>query len=143
MSVCRESNPRPIFCQVKGLAHHTTQTLEVIGQRSRSLSIPLEVIPNKLSSNLTVPPCSTPLLLCHDCQVYVDAEFVTTWTSSGTTDDFESIDLSGTPGKVIQVTGVLGQSEWLSIVEVCVYVALSDHGGVLLVEKLGAGSFTC
>ncbi|CAM9345152.1 unnamed protein product [Pylaiella littoralis] len=59
-------------------------------------------------------------------EVYVDAEFVTTWTSSGTTDDFESIDLSGTPGKVIQVTGVLGQSEWLSIVEAQIMVVPDD-----------------
>lgn len=51
-------------------------------------------------------------------QVYVDGALITTWTSSGTTDDFESIDLSGTSGEIIEVTGVLGDSEWISIVEV-------------------------
>lgn len=51
-------------------------------------------------------------------EVYVDDALVTTWTSSGTTDGFESIDLSGVSGEVIEVTGVLANSEWLSIVEV-------------------------
>lgn len=58
------------------------------------------------------------MLLCNDSQVYVDDVFITTWGSSGATLDFESIDLSGTSGKVIEVTGVLGDNEWLSIVEV-------------------------
>lgn len=43
---------------------------------------------------------------------------VTTWTSSGTTVDFESIDLSGQSGQEITVTGVLAELEWISIVEV-------------------------
>ena len=50
--------------------------------------------------------------------VYVDGTLVTTWTSSGTTAGFESIDLSGTSGSVIEIVGVLGNSEWLSIIEV-------------------------
>lgn len=51
-------------------------------------------------------------------EVYVDGTLVTTWTSSGTTDVFESIDLSGNAGEVIEVTGVLTDREWLSIMEV-------------------------
>lgn len=52
-------------------------------------------------------------------EVYVDGVLVTTWTSSGTTLDFESIDLSGSSGQDITITGVLVDSEWLSITEVC------------------------
>ena len=51
-------------------------------------------------------------------EVYVDGVLVTTWTSSGTTTDFESIDISGTSGTAIEIVGVLGNSEWLSIIEV-------------------------
>ena len=51
-------------------------------------------------------------------QVYVDGDMVTTWTSSGTTDGFESIGLTGAAGKAIDIVGVLGESEWLSIIEV-------------------------
>lgn len=51
-------------------------------------------------------------------EVYVDDALVATWTSSGTTDDFESIDLSGTSGEVVEVTGLLTTSEWISIIEV-------------------------
>ena len=51
-------------------------------------------------------------------QVYVDGDMVTTWTSSGTTDDFESIGVTGAAGKAIDIVGVLGESEWLSIIEV-------------------------
>ena len=50
--------------------------------------------------------------------MYVDGVLVTTWTSSGTTTDFESIDISGTSGTAIEIVGVLGNSEWLSIIEV-------------------------
>ncbi|CAN0121365.1 unnamed protein product, partial [Ectocarpus sp. 13 AM-2016] len=49
--------------------------------------------------------------------VTVDGSLATTWTSSGTTDGFESIDLSGFFGQDITVTGVLDNSEWLSIKE--------------------------
>ena len=51
-------------------------------------------------------------------EVYVDGVLVTTWTSSGTTTDFESIDISGTSGTTIEIVGVLGNNEWLSIIEV-------------------------
>lgn len=51
-------------------------------------------------------------------EVRVDGVLVTTWTSSGTTDDPESIALTGTSGRVIDVTGVLADNDWLSIVEV-------------------------
>lgn len=53
-------------------------------------------------------------------EVYVnDSVRVTTWTSSGTTLNFESIDLLGSSGREITVTGVLADEEWLSITEVC------------------------
>lgn len=51
-------------------------------------------------------------------EVRVDDTLVTAWTSSGTTDEFEAIDLSGTPGQMVEITGVLDDSEWVSIVEV-------------------------
>lgn len=51
-------------------------------------------------------------------EVSVDGEDVTTWTSSGTTLDFESIDLSGNSGQELTITGVLTTSEWISITEV-------------------------
>lgn len=51
-------------------------------------------------------------------QEYVDSDLISTWTSSGTTDEFESIDISSVSGQVIEVTEVLGDSEWLSIIEV-------------------------
>ena len=50
--------------------------------------------------------------------VHVEGVLVITWTSSGTTLNFESIDLSGYSGQYITITGVLGDFEWLSIVEV-------------------------
>ncbi|CAM9652934.1 unnamed protein product [Ectocarpus sp. 4 AP-2014] len=51
-----------------------------------------------------------------DVAVYGD--LVTTWTSSGTTSGFESIDTSGATGQVVTVTGTgLCDSEWPSIVE--------------------------
>lgn len=52
-------------------------------------------------------------------EVRVDGVLVTTWTSSGTTVGAESIVFSDTTsGQVVEVTGVLGDSEWLSIIEV-------------------------
>ena len=51
-------------------------------------------------------------------EVYVDGALITTWTSSGTTDGFESVNLSWASGQVIELTGVLDDTEWLSIVEV-------------------------
>lgn len=50
--------------------------------------------------------------------ILVDDVLVTTWTSSGSTEELEDIDLSETEGQVITVTGVLENSEWLSIIEV-------------------------
>lgn len=50
--------------------------------------------------------------------MHVEGVLATTWTSSGTTFDFESIDLSGYSGQYITLTGVLADVEWLSIVEV-------------------------
>eukprot|EP00903_Cladosiphon_okamuranus_P021656 g19910.t1 len=49
--------------------------------------------------------------------IYVDDNKITTWTSSGMTTGFESVEL-GTQGQVIELRGVLDDSEWLSILEV-------------------------
>ncbi|CAM9345379.1 unnamed protein product [Hapterophycus canaliculatus] len=49
--------------------------------------------------------------------VSIDGTLATTWTSSGTTSDFEIVDLSGYTGQDITITGVLADSEWLSIIE--------------------------
>lgn len=51
--------------------------------------------------------------------VYVDGVVQTTWTSSGTTTGFENIEL-GVSGHAVELRGVLADSEWLSILEVCV-----------------------
>lgn len=48
----------------------------------------------------------------------MDGALITTWTSSGATESFENISLSGSSGRVVEVLGVLGAFEWLSIVEV-------------------------
>eukprot|EP00752_Nemacystus_decipiens_P014959 g13318.t1 len=50
-------------------------------------------------------------------EVYADGVLVTTWTSSGTTEGFESVDISGTSGSMLEIVGVLEDSEWLSIIE--------------------------
>ena len=50
--------------------------------------------------------------------LYADGVLVVTWTSSGTTDGFESIYFPGTSGTTIEIVGVLQDSEWLSILEV-------------------------
>lgn len=51
-------------------------------------------------------------------EVSVDGVSVTTWTSSGTTSSFESIDMSGYSGEIVSITGVQGDREWFSIIEV-------------------------
>ena len=49
--------------------------------------------------------------------IYVDGVSFTSWTSSGTTLDYESIAL-GVTGDSIALRCVLDDSEWLSIMEV-------------------------
>ncbi|CAM9225364.1 unnamed protein product, partial [Scytosiphon promiscuus] len=60
-------------------------------------------------------------------EVYVDGALITTYTTTGTTNFFEVVYLSGTPGQVVTITGVLADSEWLSIVETEIMV---DSNGV-------------
>lgn len=57
--------------------------------------------------------------------MHVEGVLASTWTSSGTTFNFESIDLSGYSGQYITITGVLADVEWLSIVEVSGRTVLS------------------
>lgn len=76
--------------------------------------------------------------------ISVDGSLVTTWTSSGTTTDFEGINLSGTYGQEITITGKnLADSDWLSVIEVgplmvvvvsCVF-SPPDHEGRLVLLK--------
>lgn len=49
--------------------------------------------------------------------IYVDGAMQTSWTSSGTTTDFENVEL-GVTGQTVELRGVLADSEWLSITEV-------------------------
>ncbi len=49
--------------------------------------------------------------------IYVDDVKATTWTSSGSTTAFENVEL-GVAGQTIELRGVMGDSEWLSITEV-------------------------
>ncbi len=51
-------------------------------------------------------------------EVHVDDVLATTWTSSGTVDGFEAIDLSGYSGRYLTVMSLQDDMEWLSIVEV-------------------------
>ena len=51
-------------------------------------------------------------------EVYVGDVLATTWTSSGTTDGFESIDLSGYSGRYLTVMSLADDLQWLSLVEV-------------------------
>lgn len=48
---------------------------------------------------------------------FVDDVMVTSSTSSGTTTDFESVEL-GFSGQTVELRGVLADSEWLSTSEV-------------------------
>ncbi|CAN0133967.1 unnamed protein product [Scytosiphon promiscuus] len=59
--------------------------------------------------------------------VSIDGTLAITWTSSGTTSDFQSIDMSGYTGRSIEITGVLDDSEWISIIETEIMVL---SGGV-------------
>lgn len=52
-----------------------------------------------------------------DVDIFVDEVKLKSWTSSGTTAEFERVELSAT-GKKIELRGDLDQSQWLSIVEV-------------------------
>lgn len=49
--------------------------------------------------------------------IFVDEFLHKSWTSSGTTTDFERIELNAI-GNTIGLRGVLDESEWLSITEV-------------------------
>lgn len=49
--------------------------------------------------------------------IYVDERILKSWTSSGTTNASENIELGAT-GKMIELRGVLDEAEWLSILEV-------------------------
>lgn len=79
--------------------------------------------------------------------VTVDGTLVRTWESSGTTDEFEVVDLTGNDGalegnlasvgvsgQVVQITGQLGENEWVSIVEVSAKLdgfERGQHAGIL------------
>lgn len=66
--------------------------------------------------------------------ISVDGVVMMAWTSSGETAGFETVDL-GVQGKVIDLHGVLADSDWLSISEVgaaedCfASVVCTAHGG--------------
>lgn len=49
--------------------------------------------------------------------IYVDGVMQTEWTSSGTTAGFENVDID-VSGEVVELRGVLADSEWISIMEV-------------------------
>ncbi len=48
----------------------------------------------------------------------MDDVLATTWTSSGTVDGFEAIDMSGYSGRYLTVMSLQDDMEWISIVEV-------------------------
>lgn len=50
-------------------------------------------------------------------EIIVNGVRYTSWTSSGTTADFETVDL-GVDADTIELRGVLADSEWISITEV-------------------------
>lgn len=51
-------------------------------------------------------------------EVRVDGVLITTFTTSGTTSWGDQIIFTGVSGQVVELKGVLDDSEWLSIVEV-------------------------
>lgn len=71
--------------------------------------------------------------------VYVDGNLATTWTTSGSSDDFETVPLPpsivGQPAGTIELVGLLSDSEWLSIEEV--------RNLVILHRKIGGGGGGC
>ncbi|CAM9343615.1 unnamed protein product, partial [Sphacelaria rigidula] len=69
-------------------------------------------------------------------EIYIDGELATTWTSSGTTTDFETIDCSGT-GSTIEVVGILGIREWIAIAELEILVDDSVLSTVVEAGTLG------
>ena len=60
--------------------------------------------------------------------ILVDGQKVVTWTSSGTTAGFEAVELGGITGQMVELQGVLADSEWLSIMEVRVALYLCIAG---------------
>lgn len=84
--------------------------------------------------------------------VYVDGEMVRTWTSSGETDDFETIDLTGndgqllvpyTEGQVLELSGSRVPSEWISILEVSGVRLYCVEKKWVKVLSIGAGPPVC
>ncbi|CAM9294633.1 unnamed protein product, partial [Ectocarpus fasciculatus] len=71
--------------------------------------------------------------------IYVDGYHITTWTSSGTTAGFESVELM-TQGQVIELVGDLNDIEWLSILEVEIDVddGIADDDTVVVVDIVEA-----
>lgn len=59
-------------------------------------------------------------------EIHVNDVLQTSWTSSGTTTDFERVDLS-LSGQAIELRGVLADSDWLSIVEVSLVLWLANQ----------------
>lgn len=53
-------------------------------------------------------------------EVRVDGVLITTYTTAGTDHLPDQIIFTGVSGQVVELTGVLGDSEWLSIVQVCI-----------------------
>lgn len=50
--------------------------------------------------------------------IIIDGIVAATWTSSGTTDGFQRIDISGRSGHVVEIRGDLpDEDSWLSITE--------------------------
>lgn len=71
-------------------------------------------------------------------EVYVDQALQTSWTSSGTTTEFETVELDVT-GQAVELRGVLADSEWLSIMEVrtvpgCGYVSTRSYTAGCLIH---------
>lgn len=58
--------------------------------------------------------------------IYVDGVIFTTWTSSGTTSGFETVEM-GVQGQIIELHGILGDREWISVIEVCHYNTISPE----------------
>ncbi|CAM9991574.1 unnamed protein product [Ectocarpus fasciculatus] len=71
--------------------------------------------------------------------IYVDGSHITTWTSSGTTTGFESVELMD-QGQVVELVGDLDDIEWLSILEVEIDVddGIDDDDTVVVVDIVEA-----
>ncbi len=112
--------------QIKSTKRPTMAKISNPKPRTVSLPNPLYVEPSALYKGAT---------RVRTVEVHADDALATTWTSSGTVDGFETIDLSGYSGRYLTVMSLPDDMEWLSIVE----VSWASLGSALSLRGRGGG----